>query len=348
MSSYDPFNKPSSGGGGGGGPRRPTRDPVEELTRNFKNKGGSFLTMGLLLLGVVAVMSSFYTVDAGHVGVVLRFGEHIDTTKPGLHFKVPFGVDRVQDVAVERQQKMEFGFRTAAAGVQSTLRRDGETVAESDMLTGDLNVAKVEWIIQYVIKTPEKYLFQFRDIETTLRLMAEATMRSVTGDYSFDEVITDGREEVERRAKELLVDLNKRYDTGIDIQQLKLRDVNASIAEVQDALRDVESAKQERERMKKQAMAAYNKVVPRARGEAMETIERAKAYSIDRVNRAQGEANRFKALHEAYRRAPEVTRTRLYIESMDRVLPKAKRKVVVDSKTKGLLPLLHLNEGGIK
>jgi membrane protease subunit HflK len=178
--------------------------------------------------------------------------------------------------------------------------------------------------------------------------MAEATMRSVTGDYSFDDVITDGREEVERRAKELLVDLNKRYDTGIDIQQLKLRDVNASIAEVIDALRDVESAKQERERMKKQAMAAYNKVVPRARGEAMETIERAKAYSIDRVNRAEGEANRFKALHEAYRRAPEVTRTRLYIESMDRVLPKAKRKVVVDSKTKGLLPLLHLNEGGIK
>ena len=347
MSSYDPFNRPPSGGGGGG-PRRPSRDPVEELTRNFKNKGGSFFTMALILLAIVGVTSSFYTIDAGHKGVVLRFGEHIDTTGPGLHFKIPFGVDTVEDVAVERQQKMEFGFRTAAAGVQSTLRRDGETQAESDMLTGDLNVAKVEWIIQFVIDTPEKYLFKFRDIETTLRLMAEATMRSVTGDYSFDEVITDRREEVERKAKELLIALNKLYDTGITIQQLKLRDVNASTVEVQEALRDVESAKQERERMKKQAMAAYNKVVPRARGEAKEAIEKAKAYAVERVNRAVGEADRFKQLHAAYRRAPDVTRTRLYIEAMDDVLPKAKRKVVVDSKTKGLLPLLHLNEGGIK
>ena len=304
--------------------------------------------MALILLAIVGVTSSFYTIDAGHKGVVLRFGEHIDTTGPGLHFKIPFGVDTVEDVAVERQQKMEFGFRTAAAGVQSTLRRDGETQAESDMLTGDLNVAKVEWIIQFVIDTPEKYLFKFRDIETTLRLMAEATMRSVTGDYSFDEVITDRREEVERKAKELLIALNKLYDTGITIQQLKLRDVNASTVEVQEALRDVESAKQERERMKKQAMAAYNKVVPRARGEAKEAIEKAKAYAVERVNRAVGEADRFKQLHAAYRRAPDVTRTRLYIEAMDDVLPKAKRKVVVDSKTKGLLPLLHLNEGGIK
>ena len=173
-------------------------------------------------------------------------------------------------------------------------------------------------------------------------------MRSVTGDYSFDEVITDRREEVERKAKELLIALNKLYDTGITIQQLKLRDVNASTVEVQEALRDVESAKQERERMKKQAMAAYNKVVPRARGEAKEAIEKAKAYAVERVNRAVGEADRFKQLHAAYRRAPDVTRTRLYIEAMDAVLPKAKRKVVVDSKTKGLLPLLHLNEGGIK
>ena len=341
MSSYDPFNNPPRSGG----PQKSRPDPVEEIARNFKKKGGPILSMGLLLIGVVAVMSAFYTVDAGHVGVVLRFGKHIKTAEPGLHLKFPFGIDKVHDLAVERQHKMEFGFRTSAAGVQSTLRRDGETLAESDMLTGDLNVAKVEWIIQYVIKTPEKYLFQFRNIETTLRLMAEATMRSVTGDYSFDEVITDGREEVERKAKELLVDLNKRYDTGIDIQQLKLRDVNASIKEVQDALRDVESAKQERERMKKEALADYNKVIPRARGEAKEQIQQAQAYAVERVNRSLGEADRFKAIYAAYRRAPEVTRTRLYIEAMDAVLPKAKRKVVIDAKTKGLLPLLHLNEG---
>ena len=341
MSSYDPFNRPSSRP-----PVEPPRKPSpDDFTRNLKQKQGSIFSLALLALLAAGILSSYYQVQPGHEALVLRFGKWIDTTQPGLHFKIPFGVDEVIKLAVDRQQKMEFGFRTQSAGVQSEFRRDPETRAEADMLTGDLNVSKVEWIIQYVIEDPKKFEFYFRDIQSTLRLMAEATMRTTVGDYSFEELITGGREEVEREAKQKLVELNAVYDTGIKIQQVKLRDVNASTDAVQAALREVESAKQERERMKKEALAEYNKVVPRAQGEAKETIEKAKAYAIERVNRAKGEADRFKALQEAYARAPEVTRTRLYLEAMDDVMPKAKRKVIVDAKSKSVLPLLHLNEG---
>ena len=340
MSSYDPFNRPSRP------PFEPPRkSPSDDFVRNFKQRQGSVFILALLALIGAGVLSSYYQVQPGHKALVLRFGKWIETTEPGLHFKIPFGVDQVIKLAVDRQQKMEFGFRTQSAGVQSEFRRDPETRAEADMLTGDLNVSKVEWIIQYVISEPKKYQFNFRDIESTLRLMAEATMRTIVGDYSFEEQITGGREEVEIKAKELLVDLNRVYDTGIKIQQVKLRDVNAATDAVQAALREVESAKQERERMKKEALAEYNKVVPRAQGEAKEAIEKAKAYAIERVNRAKGDADRFKSLYAAYARAPEVTRIRLYLEAMDDVMPKAKRKIIIDAKSKSVLPLLHLNDG---
>jgi membrane protease subunit HflK len=340
MSSYDPFNRPSKP------PFEPPRKPSpDDFTRNLKQRQGSIFMLALLALLGAGVLSAYYQVEPGHKALVLRFGQWIETTGPGLHFKIPFGVDEVIKLAVDRQQKMEFGFRTQSAGVQSEFRRDPETRAEADMLTGDLNVSKVEWIIQYIIVEPKKFEFYFRDIESTLRLMAEATMRTVVGDYSFEELITGGREEVEIKAKELLVDLNRVYDTGIKIQQVKLRDVNASTDAVQAALREVESAKQERERMKKEALAEYNKVIPRAQGEAKEAIEKAKGYAIERVNVAKGDADRFKAMYGAYKRAPEITRTRLYLEAMDEVMPKAKRKVIIDSKSKSVLPLLHLNEG---
>ena len=168
-------------------------------------------------------------------------------------------------------------------------------------------------------------------------------MRTAVGDYSFDELMTESREEIARNAKEFLVTLNDRYDTGVTIVRLELNEVNAPDS-VKPALREVEEAKQERERMKNEALADYNRTIPKARGEAQQQIERAKGYAVERVNRAKGDAQRFKELQLAYRRAPDVTRTRLYLEAMDEVLPKAKKKVIVDSKAKGLLPLLHLNE----
>jgi membrane protease subunit HflK len=245
-------------------------------------------------------------------------------------------------VPVQRQLKMEFGFRTLRSEIQSEFARPREAMAEAEMLTGDLNVAVVEWIVQYRITDPEKYLFNFRDVDATLRLMAEAGMRSVIGDHAIDEVLTSGRVGIEDQAKVLLQALNERYDTGINIQQLKLQDVNAP-EPVRPAFREVEEAKQERERAINDAWSEYNKVIPQARGEAAQAVLAAEGYAIERVNRSRGDANRFNALQSEYRNAREVTRTRLYLEALQEILPQAERKIVIDSGARGLVPLLGLD-----
>ena len=343
MSSYDPFSNQNGPFGQkrtvppkGGGPQRP----------NLPQGGFLFgVAAGLALL--VGVYSAFYTVDVGHQGVVLRFGQHVDTTNPGLHFKMPFGIDRVISVPVEFQQTLEFGFRTLNAGIQSNFSRGEEQIREAVMPTGDLNVANVEWVSLYKISDPIKYLFSFRDVRETLHKAAEATMRTVIGDHSFEEILTGGREAIEVDAKRLLVEINEKYDTGIAIQQLKLRDVNAP-PKVRPALSEVEEAKQEAERMKKEALREYNEVIPRARGKAEEMLRAAEGYAIERTNRAKGDAERFIALQKEYAAAPRVTRERLYLEAMDEIMSKTENKVFVDSKASGLLPLLNLNGQGVK
>jgi len=319
-------------------------EQLEELRQALRHQGRKIFGFGLVVLALLGLGSSFYQVEAGHLGVLTRFGRHIDNVAPGPHFRLPFGIDKVFFVAVDRQHKMEFGFRTVRAGIESEFRKGRKAAAESEMLTGDLNVGIVEWIVQYKIQSPEKYLFRFRDISTTLRLMSEAAMRSVVGDHSIDELITLGREEIERKAKDLLIDLNRRYDTGIAIVQLKLKDANVPDA-VKPALREVEEAKQVRERRNNEALAEYNKVIPAARGIADQLIDQARGYAVERINQAEGDANRFASLVAEYRKAPEVTRTRLYLETMNGVLPKVKNKILVDTGAKSLLPLLHLGGG---
>ena len=337
MSSYDPFNRPASQGGGGYRP--PSGPPGEDLLKLWHERRPVFIGIGLLLLALYGFSSALYTVEEGHVGVVLRFGEHQENTAPGLHYKIPFGVDEVESVAVQKMQKMVFGYREGPNG----LVRTPESGLEAEMLTGDTNVATVEWSIQYKIESPEKYLLKFRDVESTLSLLAEATMRTIVGDYSFEELLTEGRTEIQMEAKALLVKLNALYDTGITILRVDLEDTNAPEM-VKPALREVEEAKQERERMKKEALADYNKEIPKARGQALEVIEKARGYSVERINMAKGDSARFNSLYSAYRRAPEVTRTRLYLEAMTDVLAKAKQKVIVDPQAKSLLPLIHLNQ----
>ncbi len=304
----------------------------------------------LILVAVVVVgglgLGAYYQVEPDELGVVLRFGRHIGNTQPGPHFKIPL-VDTVEKVPVGRQLQEEFGFRTTRSDIRSEFMRDANAVDEATMLTGDRNVAIVEWIVQYRIQDPEKYLFKFRDVRRTLRLMTEAMMRSVVGDNSIDEVLTTGRARIEQQAREKLVALSKDYDTGLSIELVNLRNVNVPPS-VQPALREVEEAKQERERMINEAWAEYNKVIPRAQGRAEQAKESARGYAVERVNRARGDAGRFKALVTEYRKAPSVTRTRLYIESMGKILPKARRKVLVDAKTQGLIPLLNMTEGGGK
>jgi membrane protease subunit HflK len=300
----------------------------------------------LLIAGAVAaallILTGYYQVEPDEVAVVQRFGKYVRTSEPGPHLKVPFGVESVTKVPVQRQLKMEFGFRTAHAAAQTTYASPSkETIAESQMLTGDLNVAVVEWIVQYRIKDPAAFLFRVRDVPETFRYMSEAAMRQVVGDHSVDEVLTIGREAIALEAKTELQRLCALYGIGIEVQQLVLQDVNPP-SPVKPAFNEVNQAIQEKERAINEAWSDYNKAVPKAKGEAEQAVRAAEGYALERVNNAEGDAKRFEALYEEYRKAPGVTRRRIYLETMGTILPKAGRKLVLDEGAKGILPLLQL------
>jgi membrane protease subunit HflK len=253
----------------------------------------------------------------------------------------------VTKVAIQRQHKEEFGFRTTAIAVRSQFQT---TADEANMLTGDLNAAIVEWVVQFRIIEPYNYLFRVRNVNDTLRDLSEAVMRTVVGDRTVNEVLTVGRQEIAALVEQRLQELCDQYETGIKIEQVVLQDVNPP-DEVKPSFNEVNEAQQEREKLINQAQSEYNKVIPRARGEAEQTIQQAEGYALDRVNRARGEAERFNQLYSAYAQSPEVTRRRIYLETMSKVLPQVRSKIVVDSDLKGILPLLNLNanpksEGG--
>jgi len=295
------------------------------------------------LFVVLLLFTGYYQVEPDEVAVIQRFGAYVRTGEPGPHLKIPFGVETVTKVPVQRQLKMEFGFRTLRAAAKSEFAPESpETLAEKIMLTGDLNVAMVEWIVQFRIKDPRLYLFHVRDVPQTFRYMSEAAMRLVVGDHSVDEVLTIGREEVARKAKEELQRLCDLYGIGIEVQQLVLQDVNPPDP-VKPAFNEVNQAIQEKERAINDAWAEYNQAVPKAKGEAEQAVRAAEGYALERVNNAEGDAKRFDALYEEYRKAPAVTRKRMYLETMGQLMPKVGKKVVLDDKAKGILPLLQLD-----
>ncbi|MFQ5628309.1 MAG: FtsH protease activity modulator HflK [bacterium] len=296
------------------------------------------------ILGIWLIFSSVYTVNADEVGVVQRFGRYTVTTQPGLHFKIPFGVESVKKVKVQRNLKAEFGFRTRAAGVR-TQYASGNYASESLMLTGDLNSAIVEWIVQYRIKNPVQFLFRVRNVENTLRNVSEAVMRLKVGDHSVDEVIIINRQEIAIDVKDNIQQLLDEYETGIDVVTVNLQDVNPP-KPVQPAFNSVNEAKQERERIINEALQAYNKAIPQAEGQAEQTIRQAEGYAINRVNRAKGDAEKFLAVLQEYNRAKNVTRRRLYIETMSAILPKINEIYIVDEGQQGLVPLLQLQKSG--
>ncbi len=308
------------------------------------------LSLGLLvLLGIPLVWSAVFTVAAEEVGVILTFGKYSRQTEPGLRLKWPWPIQSVMKVPVQRQLKAEFGFRTATAGTRTQYAR-GPFTDESLMLTGDLNVAVVEWTTQFRVNDPYKYLFKVRNLfdageqtdSDTFRDMNEAVMRAVIGDRSVNEVLTIGRQEIASEVERRLQELADQYDTGIKVEQIVLQDVNPP-DQVRPAFNEVNQAQQEKERMINEARAEYNAVVPRARGEAQQTIQQAEGYATDRVNRARGDAELFKSLLAAYRRSPEVTRRRIYLETMLAVYPNVRQKIVLDQALEGILPLLQLN-----
>jgi membrane protease subunit HflK len=303
---------------------------------------GRLRAIVLAILVLLLLVSSYYQVEPEQVGVVQRFGAFVRTSEPGPHLKLPFGIERVTKVPVQRQLKMEFGFRTQRAGVRSEFAEPAEAQAESLMLTGDLNVAVVEWIVQFRIRDPKAYLFNVRNVPETFRYMSEAAVRQVVGDHSVDEVITIGRAQIALAAKEELQRLCDLYGVGIEIQQLVLQDVNPP-GPVRPAFNEVNQAIQEKERAINEAWAEYNQAVPRAKGEAEQLVRSAEGYALERENRALGDASRFEALYDEYRRAPEVTRRRMYLETMGELVPRLGRKVIVDEKARGVLPLLQLD-----
>jgi membrane protease subunit HflK len=327
---------------GGGGVRLPPWGRPPQMPSLAAVRAVAIVLLALLLL-----LTAYYQIEPDQVGVVQRFGAFVRTTEPGPHLKLPFGIETVTKVPVQRQLKMEFGFRTTRAGVRSEFAADSDAMrAESVMLTGDLNVAVVEWIVQYRIRDPRQYLFHLRNVQQTFRDMSEAAMRQVVGDHSVDEVLTIGREQIAQEAKDHLQALCQLYDNGIEVQQLLLQDVNPPDP-VKPAFNEVNQAIQEKERAINDSWAEYNKAVPRAKGEAEQAVRSAEGYALERVNTAEGDAKRFDALYEEYRKAPAVTRKRLYLETMQELLPKVGRKLVLDEKARGVLPLLQL-DGAVK
>ena len=290
-------------------------------------------------LGVV-LYTSVYTVQAESQGVVLRFGRYIKTVDPGLRFKLPLGIDSVEIVPVRRQLKQEFGFGTQRATNSTQVSQ--EQKEERNIVTGDLNAATVEWVVQYRIQEPREYLFKVRDPGQTLRDLSESVMRTVVGDRTVDEVITVGRQEIEINALAQLQELVNKYELGLSIDQVQLKNVNPP-PPVQPSFNEVNQAQQQREEMINVANGEYNKVVPKARGEAEQKIQAAEGYALKRVNEAEGDVSRFKAVRDEFLKAPEVTKQRIYVETMLEVVPKLGKKIILDDQARQILPMLQLS-----
>lgn len=307
--------------------------------------GGVFAIIAGLLF-VAAAMGAFYTVQPEQRAVVKRFGSVLGITDPGLHFKIPFGVDQVQLVATERVLKQEFGFRTRSTeqGGPSTYTA-GQFEDESLMLTGDLNMIDVEWVVQYRIEDPIKFLYEMREPTRTLRDISESVMRRIVGNMLGSEVLTIGRVEIQEKVGEELQQILNQYDAGIRISTVEMQDVVPPPA-VQPAFNEVNEARQERERMINEAQKRVNQEIPNAEGAALRAVAKARGYAIERVNRADGESTRFGAVLHEYQQAPEVTRSRLYLETLNEMLPQVGQILVVQPSQMSPLPLLDINRNG--
>jgi modulator of FtsH protease HflK len=311
----------------------------------FQKIGNNIKVIAIAAVVLIILFNTFFQVGAEEVGVVTRLGKYNRTLESGLNYKI-FFIEEVYKVPVERQQKQEFGFRTTSVGVQSTFSKRGAE-GESLMLTGDLNLADVEWVVQYRIDKPYNYLFKVRDPDNTLRDITEAGMRQIVGDRTVNEILTVGRSEISGRLKTLIQDLSNEYELGIRVEQVVLQDVTPPET-VKPAFNAVNEAQQEKETLINQARSEYNKVIPKARGQAEETIQKAEGYATERVNNSRGEATRFNALYSEYIKAPEVTKSRIYLETMQEVVPKLGDRIIMDEEGNNLLPLLQVNPASSK
>ncbi len=321
----------------------------DQLKKKFNPQKGFVPLVIIILLVVIGAYSSFYEVDTEETGVVLRFGKFSSFAEPGLHFKIPFGIEQVYLVPTGRVLKEEFGYRTVTPGVRSTYSKRG-LEEESLTLTGDLNVSDVEWIVQFQVSDPFKYIFKIQDPVGTIRDICEAMVRKAIGNANVTQVLTTERAAL---ANEIQVDLQStlnQYDIGVRIVTVKFQDVTPPDP-VKDAFNEVNEAEQQKESLIFQAREQFNREVPRARGEAKRALQEAEGYAVERINKAQGETNRFIALLSEYKKAPMVTRRRIHLETMEEILPRLEETYIMDVTNGGLLPLLPLRkslEGGAK
>ena len=335
----------------------PSNDDLEkkviEIRDYIKNKfnpqKGLLPVLVVVVLIVIGAYTSMYEVDTEETGVVLRFGKFSGFADPGLHFKLPLGIDRVYLVPTGRVLKEEFGFRTVTPDVRSTFTKRG-LEEESLTLTGDLNVSDVEWIVQFQVADPFKFMFRIKDPVGTIRDISEAMVRKTIGNANVTEVLTTERAQLASEIQRDLQSTLNQYDIGVRIVTVKFQDVTPPDP-VKAAYNEVNESEQQRESLIFQAREQFNREVPRARGEAKKVLQEAEGYAVERVNKARGETNRFLALLTEYRKAPSVTRSRIYLETLEEVLPRLEEIYVMDDKTGGLLPLLPLRksmEGGAK
>lgn len=306
------------------------------LLKKYRNK------ILLAILIIPALLTSIHIIGPEEEGVVINLGKYSRKLNPGLNFTLPYGIEKLYKIPVQRQLKQEFGFRTINNNSSRSEYAKTNYTDESLMLTGDLNLADVEWVVQYRIVDSYNYLFRVRDAEDALRDMSESAVRKVVGDRTVNEIITVGRQEVASAVEVLLQEMCEEYENGIRIDQVVLQDVNPPEL-VKPSFNAVNQAQQEKETLINQAESEYNRIIPRARGEADETIQLAEGYALNRINTAQGESERFNALYEEYIKAPEVTKKRLYYETMEEIIPKLSNKIIVDEDNTNLLPMLNFD-----
>lgn len=320
---------------------------IDRMKKEFKNGAKMIGPMIVIFLIVIGGFTSFYTVEPDEEAVVIRLGKYLTTNPPGLHFKVPMGIDSVIKVKTKRVLQAEFGFRTSNTSTRRTTYSSRNYSDESLMLTGDLNVADVEWAVQFQISDPFKYLFQTSSPETNIRDVSESIMRRVVGDRSVTDILTTGKVEIEDRALVLMQEVLNKYDMGVRIVTVKLQDVNPPEV-VKPSFNEVNEAKQEQEKAINQAEGEYNKIIPEAKGKADKLISEAEGYATAQVNQALGDAQKFEALLKEYKRAPHVTRKRIYLNTMSTIFKKFENITVVDPSVKGLLPVFNKSIGGSK
>lgn len=327
-------------------------DSLEQIRQKFKGfqgfKGGAAFLPSLLIFALLAfaAWTSWFTVQPEETGVVQRFGKVSRTAGPGLHFKLPFLIETVKLVPTARVLKEEFGFRTTAVNPGERTQYSGgrSYQDESLMLTGDLNVIDVQWIVQYRIQDPIAYLFNVRDTRKTIRDITEAIMRRAVGNRLGSAVLTTGRVEIASEAKEEIQSILSEYKSGVRLVTVELQDVTPPDP-VKPAFNEVNESRQDKERTINQAQEQANREIPKARGVAEQSISEAQGYATERVNRAEGEATRFEAILTQYRSAPQVTRRRLYLEAMGEYLKGVKGVYVVDENQKALVPWINLDSG---